>query len=126
MRYPRYKSFDFFDVLDRMTEPSETWEQMQVRFQILRDQLARSENELCDRMGEAKYAEWYAAMIRPLDDLGEKLRKINEQIARLSCPACPFDHDPGFCGMCNERGLNERPLPFDYQSDYVPTGNEER
>lgn len=125
--YPRYKSFDFTDVLEEMTRPSETYAQIAARNQIVRDQLARSENELADRMGETKYSEWRAAMIRPLDDLGEKMRKIDEQIARLSCGACPFDFDPGCCGVYHEHGLkDDRPLPFDRLSDYAPVESEER
>jgi hypothetical protein len=103
--YPRYKSFDFANIWDKLTEPKESYEQTQARLQLLRDQLAKSEQELSDRLGEARYREWRAAMIRPLDDPGEVLAKVGDQLARLTCGDCPFDYDPGMCGVCHEHGL---------------------
>lgn len=101
----RYRSFNFEDVLEEMTRPSETYAQTAARFQLLREQLARSTFELRERMGEEKYAEWYIAMIRPLDDPGEILQKVDEELARLTCGPCPFDYDPSMCGVCHEHGL---------------------
>lgn len=73
--------------------------------QLLKDQTRASLDLLLERIGAEKYLAWVDEAISDTDSLGVILMKADDYLARLSCGDCPFDFDPGMCGVCQEHGL---------------------
>jgi hypothetical protein len=110
--YPRYRHFDFAPVLEEIakTEAAKT---------ELKKQARASLDALLERIGTEAYLTWCDECLENKDSLGDIMRKADDYLATLACPYCPFDHDPGCCGVCHEHELSE--AKAEYRERHKPT-----
>lgn len=122
MRYPRYKSFDGEAIMERVAQMQTAHPRPATsEAQLLEKQTRASLDLLLERIGIEKYLTWCDERLAESDSMGAILQKSDDYLDRLSCGDCPFDFDPGMCGICHEHQLHAAPectcLPGLYSHD---------